>query len=114
MHQASRPDDQDHILTVSDLSVSFGIRPPILLSINFSLRAREILFVCGTSGAGKSRLLRAIAELDPSHVRPFHDEQIPKKECGTHLSTLATAGNALQTRRLLCPNLALELCFESG
>lgn len=69
MHQASRPDnDRDNILTVSDVTVSFGNRPPILSNISFSLQAREILFVRGPSGAGKSRLLRAIAELDASHT----------------------------------------------
>jgi ABC-type uncharacterized transport system fused permease/ATPase subunit len=67
MPEALGPDN-DSILTVTGLTISFGDRPPILSDITFNLQSGEILFVRGPSGAGKSRLFRAIAELDATHV----------------------------------------------
>lgn len=52
--------DDDELLTVDDLA------RPGLAPISFRLRAGECLAVLGPSGSGKSLLLRALADLDPS------------------------------------------------
>ena len=57
------------ILQFNNLAIQFGGDEPIVSCLSFALRANEIAFVRGPSGIGKSRLLRAIAELEPSHVR---------------------------------------------
>ena len=41
----------------------------ILADINFDLHTKEVLFIVGPSGVGKSLLLRALACLDPTQVQ---------------------------------------------
>lgn len=41
----------------------------ILADINFDLHTKEILFIAGPSGVGKTLLLRTLACLDPSEVK---------------------------------------------
>jgi ABC-type transporter Mla maintaining outer membrane lipid asymmetry ATPase subunit MlaF len=68
------------VLSVSNLTVSFGSKT-IFTNISFDINLGERLFVQGPSGIGKSRLLRAVAELDATHVRPW-----PPAEHGAALS----------------------------
>jgi ABC-type iron transport system FetAB ATPase subunit len=42
-----------------------GVRPRGLAPVSLSVSSRELVFVSGPSGSGKSLLLRAIADLDP-------------------------------------------------
>lgn len=57
----------DILLEVRSLRRVVGGRV-ILADITFDLRQKEILFIRGPSGVGKTLLLRAIACLDPVQV----------------------------------------------
>jgi ABC-type sugar transport system ATPase subunit len=41
----------------------------VLSDVNFAVSQKEIMFVRGPSGVGKSLLLRSLAGLDPTQVR---------------------------------------------
>ena len=55
------------LLEVHGLRRAFGERV-IIHDISFTLHSREIVFIRGASGVGKSLLLRALAHLDPIQV----------------------------------------------
>jgi ABC-type molybdenum transport system ATPase subunit/photorepair protein PhrA len=87
------------VLQISNLAVQFGTDQPILSNISFGLKANEIAFVRGPSGIGKSRLLRAIAELETAHVRFLGD-----MPCLWHIYS-----------RLQCfPMLQVRVCREAS
>jgi ABC-type lipoprotein export system ATPase subunit len=56
------------LLRIDELDIRFQ-GSPILSGISFDINEKELLFIKGPSGSGKSRLLRAIACLDHSWVR---------------------------------------------
>lgn len=58
----------DVLLEVRNLRRVVGGRV-VLADITFDLRKKDILFITGPSGVGKTLLLRTIACLDPVQVR---------------------------------------------
>ena len=55
------PKGETALLTVKRLA-----RPPILQPVSFELGAGECVAVRGASGSGKTAMLRALADLDPT------------------------------------------------
>lgn len=53
-----------------------GLRTAIIGPLDLTLRAGECLGLTGASGSGKSRLLRALADLDPSQGQVWLDGQL--------------------------------------
>ncbi len=55
-----------------------GLHQPPLGPLDLALCAREILFLAGPSGSGKSRLLRVLADLDPPAYGEIHIDGHPQ------------------------------------
>ena len=61
--------DSNEVVTVEDLECRYG-EEVVLRAVNFSVRRREIFFITGRSGCGKTTLLRhLIGLLRPSRGR---------------------------------------------
>ncbi len=57
------------LLSVSDLSISFGNSPPVVKDVNFSVNRGETLALVGESGSGKTISCRALLRILPKAAR---------------------------------------------
>ena len=53
------------LLDVRDLSIGFGVAPPVVAGVNFSVSAGETLALVGESGSGKTLTCRSILRILP-------------------------------------------------
>jgi ABC-type sugar transport system ATPase subunit len=84
------------MLTLSNVSKSYGSSPPVLDRINLVIDKGEFVSLIGPSGCGKSTLLKLISGLtSPSSGSILVDDMTPVQPARPSLTSFRT--------RLFCP-----------
>lgn len=103
------------LLEARRLTVRFGERA-VLLDLDVAVREREVLFLMGGSGCGKTTLLKALAGLlrpDAGEVRfegrPLEPEGGPVRDALRRATGMVFQGAALLSSLSLAENVALPL-----
>lgn len=103
---------EENIITVKDLSKSFGDHE-VLRKIDFDVKKGEVICILGSSGSGKSTLLRCINKLETQTAGQilYHGKEIRnvQKEINKFRSRV---GMVFQSFNLFNNMTVLENCME--
>jgi energy-coupling factor transporter ATP-binding protein EcfA2 len=114
----SSPDCSETVLKISNLTFRYRDRPePAIRGIDLSLRLGELLLLSGSSGCGKTTLVRCINGLVPRSYRGEMQGEITlagKDSAGLNLGQISQiVGTVLQDpeRQIVASHVMLEAAF---